>query len=336
MPYHARLFLGLFLCCAIGTRAGAEVVFAPSDWAIEAVLPAAPRIDDQSRPTPHGEELALRRYVEADSDRFMLLRFVYPVVPPSGGRGALYKQSIETLMNSRAGEIREEGRTEWGEHAGLRVLIEHRREKTFREVRLVQIGASLYVVTAEWSGGRTPSPAAAKFLASMRVQPAFANARAVEERERWREIVQGNFRLRYDASRWFRDPEGREPNSVIMLRVDEMAEAEFASTPERNAAPTMEETVLASAREHAEAVKLVRRGRKLRGSATVEELRFSVRSEGVNYENHGYFYSGPEGTVQLRAWSPDRTFARVESDILELLDGLVITRGGAGATANAR
>lgn len=329
MPLHARLLFGLICCVLLVPRARAEVVFAPADWAVGATFPAEPKTDDQRRPTPQGEELALRRFHDAGSDRLMLLRFVYPVVPQPSERTALYKQSVETLMNSRAGELKEDARFDWGEYPGLRLVIEHRRDRTFREVRMVQIGASLYVATAEWSGRRTPSPVAAKFLASLQVQPGFANARAADERERWREIVQGNFKLRYDASRWFRDPQATDSDAVVLLRVDEMAEAEFSATAERNPAPTMEETVLANAREQAESVKLVRRGKKLRGMTTVEDLRFSVRSDGVTYENHGYFYSGPEGTVQLRAWSPDRTFARVESDIGELLDGLVISRGAA-------
>jgi hypothetical protein len=332
-----RPFVAIGLLLALlGASARAEVAFAPEDWAIRATFPAEPKVDDQRSPTPQGDELALRRYVELGRDRFMVVRFVYPVVPDGDQRHTLYKQSVETLMNSRAGQLREDGRLDWNEYAGLRLLIEHAREKTFREVRFVLIGASLYVASAEWSGGKAPSPAAARFLASLAVQAAFANARVVEERERFREIVQGPFRLRYDASRWFRDPAATEANSILLLRVDEMAEAEFTSSPERNAAPSMEETVLARARESAESVKLVKRGRKLRGASTLEELRFTVRSDGVTYENHGYFYSGAEGTVQVRAWSPDRTFARVAGDIAELLDGLTISRGEAGAGAGSR
>ncbi|MBA3849009.1 MAG: hypothetical protein C0502_03310 [Opitutus sp.] len=313
--------------------AWADVLFAPADWALQAAFPTEPKVDDQRTPSPQGEQLAQRRYLEVGGERLMLVRFVYPVVPDIAQRGALYKQSVETLMNSRAGELRKDEAHMIGEHRGLRLLIEHRREKTHREVRLVQIGASLYFASAEWPGGRTPPPLAAGFLASLAVQPAFANARAAEERERWREIAQDNFKLRYDATRWFLDPESKDPHSSVLLRVDELAEAEFTTSPGRNPAATMEETVLAGARESAESVKLVRRGRKLRGSATVEELRFTVRADGVNYENHGYFYSGPEGTVQVRAWSPAKTFAKVEGDIGELLDGLTISRGGAAASA---
>jgi hypothetical protein len=323
----------LLLLLLAGTAARADIRFAPADWALEATFPAEPKVDDQRTPSPQGEQLALRRYLEVGGERLMMVRFVYPVVPDIARRGALYKESVETLMNSRAGELRTDELLPLGEHRGLRLLIEHRREKTHREVRLIQIGASLYVVSAEWPGGRTPSPVAARFLGSVAVQPAFSDPRAVEERERWREIAQDNFRLRYDASRWFRDPEARDPHSVILLRVDELAEAEFTTSAERNPAATMEETVLAAAREGAESVKVLRRGRKLRGSASVEELRFTVRAEGVSYENHGYFYTGPEGTVQLRAWSPDKTFAKVEGDIGELLDGLAILRSGGAAAA---
>ena len=300
--------------------------FAPPDWALQAEFPAEPKVDDHRTPTPQGDELAQRRIFEAGTDRLMLIRFVYPLVPQTEERSALYTESVRTLMRSRPGKLVEETREDVSGYPGVRLLIDHRRENTHREVRMVLIGASLYVVTAEWAGGPKPSPVAARFLASIDLQTAFMNPRAVEERERWRELTVGKFRLRYDASRWFLDPEAKDPEAVVLLRLDEMAEAEFLTSKERNPAATMEETVMAHARENAESVRLLRKAKKYRGSSTIEELRFTARVEGVTYENHGYFYSGPEGTVQLRAWSPDRTFARVEGDIAELLDGLSVLR----------
>ena len=40
--------------------------------------------------------------------------------------------------------------------------------------------------------------------------------------------------------------------------------------------------------------------------------------------NHGYFYSGPEGAVQLRGWAKEAEYNAVTGDITELLDGLVV------------
>lgn len=303
------------------------MTFAPPEWALQAVFASEPQADEQRTPSPQGDEIAQRRILEVGPDRMMLVRFVYPVVPATETRGDLYRASVETLMRSRYGVIRTDEPWDLADHKGLRMVIEHPKEKKFREVRLIQIGASLYFLSAEWAGGATPSPAAAKFLASIALQPAFADARMVEERERWREIVFGGFKLRYDGSRWFRDPQTKEPLAVSLLRVDETAEAEFIYSPERNTAPSMEQTVVSELKEAAESVKVLKRSKRMRGTATVEDLRFTVRSEGVNYENRGYYYSGSEGTIHLRAWSADRTFPRAQGDIDELLDGLTITRG---------
>lgn len=319
---YGFFFVSLFL-----GSARADVVFAPSEWALQAVFAAEPKGDEQRTPTPQGDEIAQRRILELGSERVMAVRFVYPVVPAADQRDELYRASIQTLMRSRQGVIRADEPWDLADHKGQRLLIEHPREKTFREVRFIQIGASLYFISAEWPGGKTPSAMTGKFLASVALQPAFADARLVEERERWREIVFGGFKLRYDASRWFRDPQGTDPLVIALLRTDEMAEAEFTYSPERNPAPTMEETVIAAARANAESVKVVKRSKRMRGTATVEVLRYTVRSQGVTYENQGYFYSGAEGTIQLRGWSPDRSYARAEADITELLDGLTITRG---------
>lgn len=325
-PVKPRTPAVLLLAIALGATALAQHDFAPSDWAIRATFPALPKEDDQTVPTPQGDQLAQRRYVELGAERAMVIRFVYPVVPGADAGEQIYRESVETMMNSRQGELRVDEPFYFGDYTGRRLLIEHRRDKTHREVQLILIGSSLYVASAEWPGGRERPPSAARFLDSLAVQPAFSSARTVAERERWREFREGSFSLRYDATRWFRDPQVADPGTIVLLRVDELAEAEFLTSRERTDGDSMEETVLATAREQAESLKVHRRGRKLRGAASVEELRFAVRLEGVTYENHGYFYSGPEGTVQLRAWSPDKTFSRVESDISELLDGLVVTR----------
>jgi hypothetical protein len=308
------------------TAAFAEVAFAPAEWALQMRFPAEPKFDERRTPSPQGDEIAQRWIYEQGGDRLMIVRFVYPLVPGLDVRGTLYKQSVEAVMNSRSGVIRADERWDLGDYAGMRLLVEQPREKTHRELRFVLIGASLYFVSAEWGGGVKPTPVVERFLGSIAPQPAFLDGRAVEERERWREIVQGNFRLRYDASRWFRDPQPQEPGTVFLLRSDEMAEAEFTVSSERNPAATMEEAVISAARETSEWVKVTKRSKRLRGAATVEVLRYAARVDGVNYENHGYFYSGAEGTVQMRAWSEERSFKRVEGDIEELLDGLVVLK----------
>jgi hypothetical protein len=265
----------------------------------------------------------------------MVLRVTYPVVPLPTEREQLYVATIEAFMKSRRGQIKQDEPWMLEQYDGQRLLVAQPAQKTHREVRLVLIGGSLYFISAEWPGAERPSKTAAAFLASVDVKPDFTNSRLVEERERWREIKLGSFTLRYDASRWFRDPQITDPNSVAMLRVDENAEAEFITSSERHPG-SMEELVVSHAKEHAESVVVKKRGKKLRGSTSVEELYFTARVDGVSYENHGYFYSGAEGTVQLRAWAEQKNYANVSGDIDELLSGLVITRGAPGAAAATR
>lgn len=265
----------------------------------------------------------------------MVLRVTYPVVPLVAEREQLYASTIESFMNSRRGQIKQDEPWMLGQYDGQRLLVAQPAQKTHREVRLVLIGGSLYFISAEWPGNERASRSAAAFLASIEVKPGFDNARLVEERERWREIKLGNFTLRYDASRWFRDPQIADPNSVAMLRVDENAEAEFIASPDRRSG-VLEEFVIGAIKEHAESVAVKKRGKKLRGSTTVEELYFTVRVDGIVYENHGYFYTGAEGTAQLRAWADAKKYPAISGDIDELLSGLAITKAQPGAAAATR
>lgn len=306
--------------------ARADVAFTQPEWALQAVFPAEPTADEQRTPSPQGDEIAQRRIAEAGGERFMLVRFVYPVVPDPNSREDLYRKSIKELTNARSGIVHARDSWDLQDHLGQRMVLEQPREKTYRELRFILIGASLYFASAEWLGGAKPSPNAAKFLNSIATQATFMSARDVDARERWREVVFGNFKVRYDASRWFRDPQSNEPNVVSLLRVDEMAEAEISFSPDRNPALTMEETVIAETRKIAESVKVIKRGKRMRGSASVEDLRYTVRADNTNFENHGYFYSGAGGTIRVRGWATDKNYPQVEGDITELLDGLIVSR----------
>lgn len=62
---------------------------------------------------------------------------------------------------------------------------------------------------------------------------------------------------------------------------------------------------------------------------------FTATVEHTTDINHGYFYSGFEGTVQLRGWARDQDYRAAQGDIGELLDGLTI-RGLGGTLVGAR
>lgn len=259
----------------------------------------------------------------------MLLRMTYPIVPGPDERVKLYVSTIESFMRSRRGQILQDNQFPFGPYDGQRLLVSQTSERTHREVRLVLIGGALFFISAEWPGKATPSPGAAAFLAGIKLQPEFANARLVEDQARWRELKLGAFTLRYDGTRWFRDPQINEPGSFALLRVDESAEAEFIISPDRYTGGSLEEMVVKRLKENAESVTVRKRSKKLRGMCSVDELFFGVKVEGVTYENHGYYYTGAEGTVQLRAWSAAETYPQVNGDIDELLTGLSIAKGPA-------
>lgn len=325
----------LFLA-AVPALASGAYRFAEPDWALQVDFPAEPKSDVFRKPTEFGDEVALRYHLEQGGRHFMVARFIYPVVPLSRERGSLYRASFEELMKSRPGEPKDKGNFLLGPYLGARLLIDQKREKTLREVRLVLIGASLYVVSAEWpaAGRHDTAPECEEFLRSVAVRPEFADAHVAEDAGRWRELERGNFKLRYDGTRWYRDPTDTDPAVFNLLRVDRLAEAQLIAETGPAAAEEMETSVLATARESAESVTLKRRGKKTRGGLNMEELEFVVRVDGETYINHGYFYAGPAGALQLRAWSPEKTYESVAGDIVELLDGLAI-KASAGPAAAA-
>lgn len=307
----------------------ADYGFSERNWAIEGRFPEEPKTDGILTPSPQGDVKVQRFYWEPGNEHYLLARFEYPLAIVPGDEGGLYLKSFNELLKSRPGQVRVRDKFMLGPYAGEKLLIFQPREKSLREVRFVLIGSILYMASAEWPEQGTGAPRAAQFFSSLQVRSEFMNPAQVAENDRWRELASGRFRLRYDATRWYRDPADQEAGVFNLLRLDQRAEAQFIAEPTPLEGGDIERAVLDTAREGAESVQVGRRGRKLRGRVELTELEFTARLDRVVYHNHGYFYTGPEGTVQLRGWADEKEYPRVEGDVGELLDGLtVVTTAG--------
>jgi len=325
--------ISLFLLGAGPARPADFEVSAP-DWAIEARFTAPPKTDVVLSPSPQGDIRASRYIYEPPGEHYLLIKFTYPMAMMPGEEPGVYDRSMVDLTRSRPGQIRAREPYKLGPYEGQRVVIAQPREKSTRELRLIVIGSSLYVCSAEWPVGSTAGAAnAAAFFGSFRLRSDYADQRVVEDRERFRELGAGDIKLRYDASRWYRDPADAEPGIFNLLRTDQRAEAQFICEEHPIEGGDIEKAVLDTAREGAETVSVKKRGTKLRGAAAVVELEFNATVQNVTYVNHGYFYTGPAGAVQLRGWAKDQDYRDVAGDITELLDGLTINAARAAVTA---
>ncbi|HVT72317.1 MAG TPA: hypothetical protein VHD61_04220 [Lacunisphaera sp.] len=316
-------FLRLTLFCA-ATGLSAEYQLAVPEWSIEAAFAAEPKSDVIATPSPQGEVKAVRYFLEQDGERSMIIRFTYPLAMTPGEETGVYEKSIGEMMHSRPGQLRTREAFQLGAFGGERIVIAQPREKTLREVRLVVVGSSLYVLSAEWPASGTGADRARQFFDSVRLRPDSVDPRVVGERERWRTLSFGKFSLRFDATRWYRDPGDQEPGVFNFLRTDEQAEAQFIAEEKPVEGDDIATAVIKTAQEGAESLSVKHRGRKRRGTVEVTEVEFAARVDGANYVNHGYFYSGAEGTVQLRAWAKEAEYRSVAGDIMEFLDGLTV------------
>jgi hypothetical protein len=319
-----RRFSGMIcLLLTWAAPARADYAFDTAGWAIAARFAAVPSTDAVLTPSSQGDVQATRFFLEQSGERCMLVRFVYPLAMLPGGEAGIYQKATADMLRSRPGDIRARVKFALGPYDGERLVIGQRREKTIREVRLLVIGSTFYVLSAEWPELGTGAARAEQFFNSIKLRPEYTDSLVVENMERWRELAAGNFRLRYDATRWYRDPADREPGIFGLLRTDQKAEAQLI-IEDHAIEGGIETAVLNTAREGAESVVVKKRGKKLRGAAEVVELEFTARVDKVSYINHGYFYSGPEGAVQLRGWASEREYRDVSGDIGELLDGLTV------------
>ncbi len=288
-------------------------------------FPDPPKTDDVLMSSPQGDVKVQRFFWELNDEHYLLARFEYPLALRPGEEAAIYEKSLADLLRSRPGQVRKQEKFKLGPYVGEKLVIAQQLEKSLREVRFVVIGAELYLASAEWpERGGAAVGRAARFLGNVGVRSEFKNAGEVAAAARWRELTVGHFRLRYDATRWYRDPADREGGVLNLLRADQRAEAQFIAEPQAVEGGDIERAVLDTAREAAQSVSVKQRGQKRHGAMEVVELEFVAQMEHVSYVNHGYFYTGREGTVQLRGWAPEQDYPGVKGDITELLEGLTV------------
>jgi hypothetical protein len=326
-----RRIFGIIMILLSGAAAAlrAEYQLSAPDWAIEVKFPAQPRIDLVLSPSPQGDVRASRYIYEPPGEHYLLIKFTYPLAMLPGDEIGIYDRSMGELTRTRPGKVQVRELYHLAPYVGQRVVVAQPRERSTRELRMLVIGSSLYVCSAEWPvDSATGAANAAAFFGSFRLRSDYTDPRVVDERERFRELGEGNFRLRYDATRWYRDPADAETGIFNLLRPDQRAEVQFICEEQPLEGGDIEKAVLDTAREGAESVSVKKRGKKLRGAAQVVELEFQARVENTTYMNHGYFYTGPEGAVQLRGWAKDQEYRGVAGDITELLDGLTIRVAG--------
>lgn len=299
---------------------------APSDWALRVTFPGEPKTDTVRTPLPPGDIVSDRHIFEDNGEALLFVRSTYPLAVGAARRQEIYDQAKTDAVRGRGGELLAETRFQLGEYEGRELRIRFARAQRVRQMRFVLIGSALYALVHEQPADRRASAAAAAFWSSVALQPGFEDPRAVEERERWREVGQGGFRVRYDATRWYRDPSDNEEGIFNLLRADQRAEAQLIVEPPGTHGGPLEEAALATAREGAESVRVKGKKTRLRHGVNLTELQFEARVDGTTYVNHGCYYSGAGGQVQLRAWAKDRVYKDVAGDIEELLEGLVITK----------
>jgi hypothetical protein len=296
------------------------------DWALKVSFPAEPKTDTVKAPSPAGDIVSDRFTHEAAGETLLLVRSVYPLAADATRKAEIYDRARADAVRGRGGEILADRAFRLGDHEGRELRIRFARAKRVRQMRFILIGSTLYALVHEQPDDRKESPVAAAFWQSLALRPGFEDPRAVEERERWREVGDGSFRVRYDATRWYRDPSDNEAGIFNFLRADQRAEAQLIIEPAGTHTGALDDAALAAAREGAESVRVKGKKSRLRHGVSLTELQFEARVEGATYVNHGCYYSGAGGQVQLRAWATDRVYREVAGDIEELLEGLIVAK----------
>ena len=132
----------------------------------------------------------------------------------------------------------------------------------------------------------------------------------------------GKFKLAYDSRKW--NPESPKDGRYQFVHRSE--EVRTLAIVQSQSVPldSLPEIALANMRKTDPNAKIVSREKSAVRGVPVWRLEFSAEFLKIPYTYRGVYYGGPAGTLQVMVFGPTENFAKHESDIAALLDGITI------------
>jgi hypothetical protein len=139
------------------------------------------------------------------------------------------------------------------------------------------------------------------------------------------DVLNGRFAVFFDPGKW-KETKSDENGRKNFQHVDGDSWASIIFERSEISIDMLQEIALKNARGLAPDVKVIEQERRSVNGTDVRLMRFEGNARGFKFTFYGYYYGGPQGTVQLVTWTGQNIFEDVKPDLEAFLNGLRVTR----------
>jgi hypothetical protein len=138
----------------------------------------------------------------------------------------------------------------------------------------------------------------------------------------------GEFGVWIDKQKWTQTESSNDPTKITFVHQGETSYAMIIGERVRVSMDALERGALANAKKVAPDITLLFKEKRTVSGKSVLCMQMTGTLQGNSFMYYGYYYGGPEGTLQVICYTTPEQFDQAKADFDELLGGTQIGRGG--------
>ena len=135
---------------------------------------------------------------------------------------------------------------------------------------------------------------------------------------------QGEFGVWVDQQKWTQNPSNNDPIKITFIHQGETSYAMIIGEKAHLSLDTLERAALINAKKAVPDITLLFKEKRVVSGKSVLCMQMTGTVQGTSFMYYGYYYGGPEGTLQVICYTTPQLFDQAKADFDELLSSITI------------
>jgi hypothetical protein len=135
---------------------------------------------------------------------------------------------------------------------------------------------------------------------------------------------QGQFGVWIDQQKWTQNPSNNDPIKTTFAHQGETSYAMVIGEKAHVSTDALERAALSNAKKVAPDITLLFKEKRVVSGKSVLCMEMTGTVQGTSFMYYGYYYGGPEGTLQVICYTTQELFDQAKADFDELLSSITI------------
>src|ERR1700740_776968 len=135
---------------------------------------------------------------------------------------------------------------------------------------------------------------------------------------------QGQFGVWIDQQKWTQNPSNNDPIKITFIHQGETSYAMVIAEKAHVSTDALERAALSNAKKVAPDITLLFKEKRVVNGKSVLCMEMTGTVQGTSFMYYGYYYGGPEGTLQVICYTTLELFDQAKADFDEILSSITI------------